>query len=368
MTAIQSVRILGHEERSDPKLHVVYKIEVQASVRSWLMWRRYSEFDDLNTELSRVTGAPPPHPLPPKHKFAVFRAKDNPETIKEREEGLEIYLRAIVSSRDDRWRESYEFKNFLGIPITRRDGVEGGAPLLFTSSTWLDEHTELKNLVADIRADVNKRDTFLDRGDTSSAHETNVQGKKKLVTVLNRLDNLTRGLTSLAKDGMSTGELQRRTEMSARLQDDCEKLSKMLVISRASTARTFAAGFSGSRVPASDKARADLFDAPASATSAGGGSKPFARVFGAQTPPQETEQTRPLDDAGVYMLQQDKMKDQDSYAAQLTTILTRQKQLGLAINQEIQEQTEMLEDLDREVDAVGGRLQKAQQQLKRIDR
>ena len=364
MTAIQSVRILGHEERSDPKFHVVYKIEVQASVRSWLMWRRYSEFDDLNAELIKVTGEAPPHPLPPKHKFALFKSKDNPETIKEREEGLELYLRAIISARDDRWRESYEFKNFLGIPITRRDGVEGGAPLQFTSSTWLDEHNELRNMVSDIRADVNKRDTFLDRGDTSSAHETNVHAKKKLVTVLNRLDNLLRGLTSLASGGMSAGELQRRSEMTARMQDDCEKLSKMLVISRASTARTFASGVTGSRSPASEDDRAKLFDAPLTSP---GSSRPFARVFGAQTPPQETEQTRPLDDQGVFMLQQEQMSNQDAYAARLTAILTQQQQLGLAINQEISEHIELLQSLDNEVTETEGRLQKADKQLKRIE-
>lgn len=363
MTALQSVRILGHEERSDPKFHVVYKIEVQASVRSWLMWRRYSEFDDLNAELIKVVGEAPPHSLPPKHKFAIFKSKDDPEKIKEREEGLELYLRAIISARDDRWRESNEFKNFLGIPITRRDGGEGGAPLHFTSSTWLDEHNELRNSVSDIRADVNKRDTFLDRGDTSSAHETNVQAKKKLVTVLNRLDNLLRGLKSLASGGMSAGELQRRSEMTARMQDDCEKLSKMLVISRASTARTFASGVSGSRAPAAEEDRAKLFDAPLPSSS----SKPFARVFGAQAPPQETEQTRPLDDHGVYMLQQEQMSNQDAYAARLTAILTQQQQLGLAINQEVSEHIELLKSLDDEVTETEGRLKKAGTQLKRIE-
>jgi regulator of vacuolar morphogenesis len=366
MAAIQSVRVLGHEERSEPKNHVVYKIEVRASVRSWLMWRRYSEFDDLHTELTKNTGTPPPHPLPPKHTLALFRSKEDPKLIQERIDGLETYLRAIVSSKDDRWRESYEFKQFLGIPTSKRDGVEGGAPTTFTSASWIDEQMDVLNIVRDIRTDLNRRDTYLEAGDTSSAHEINVQAKKKLVMVLNRLDNLTNGLNALARSGMSEGEVQRRMVMTGQLQDDCEKLSKMMVFSRAGPSRTFAGGgrgVTGSRVPASEEERNGLFG---EATGSSSGKPTFARVFGAQAAPQETEQTRPLDDQGVLLLQQDKMKDQDSHAEQLTTILMRQHQMSLAINRELMEQNELLDGLGEEVDRVGGKLDKARKQLGRL--
>ena len=65
--AIQAVFIRGHETRSSPKPHTVYRIEVQASVRSWHLWRRYSEFLDLHSELMQATGEQPPAALPPKH-------------------------------------------------------------------------------------------------------------------------------------------------------------------------------------------------------------------------------------------------------------------------------------------------------------
>ena len=64
MTAIQAIHVRGWEERLQPKAHVVYRIEIQASVRSWHMWRRYSEFVDLHTELTKSAGAPPPAELP----------------------------------------------------------------------------------------------------------------------------------------------------------------------------------------------------------------------------------------------------------------------------------------------------------------
>lgn len=362
MAAIQSVRILGHEERSSPKSHVVYKIEVQASVRSWLMWRRYSEFDDLHSDLTKDVGEAPPCPLPPKHSFSIFRSRDNPEILREREEGLEQYLRAIISSKDSRWRESYIFKQFLGIPTSKKDGVEGGAPTEFTSSSWLDEHMDLQNRVRDIRADVNKRDALADRGDISSAHSTNVHAKKKLAAVLNRLGNLTTGINTLAAAGLIEGEIQRRTDMVGRLQDDCEKLSKMMIASRSSS-RAFASSVPANKNPASEADRSELLGAVHASTN-----KPSARVFGASAPAEETEQTRPLDDHGVFQLQQAKMDEQDSYASQLSTILARHRQLGLAINQEIAEQNEMLDDLSGEVDRVGGKLTGARKQLKRVEK
>ncbi|KAH8120231.1 syntaxin [Phellopilus nigrolimitatus] len=361
MAAIQAIRILGHEERSKPKLHVVYKIEIQASVRSWLMWRRYSEFDDLHTELIKSVGTAPPHPLPPKHPLKLFRSKENPQILQERVDGLENYLRAIISSKDGRWRDAFAFKEFLGIPVAKKDGGEGGAPSDFTSASWLDEHMDLQNRVRDIRADINKRDALSDRGDVVSAHSTNVQAKKKLAAILNRLGTLADGLRSLAVAGLSEGEFQRRTDMAARLQDDCEKLSKMMIVSRSSS-RAFASSVPANQNSASEADRAKLLGS----TSA---NKPFARVFGAAaSQPQETEQTRPLDDFGVLQLQQTKMQEQDSQLSQLTTILQRQRQLGLAINQEILEQNEALDDLTDNVDSTGAKLANAKKQLNRLDR
>ncbi|TFY80437.1 hypothetical protein EWM64_g3571 [Hericium alpestre] len=99
MTAIQAVYVRGHEERLEPKSHIVYRIEIQAHVRSWQMWRRYSEFVDLHTELTKSTGAAPPAPLPPKHAFAMLRPRNNETLLEERRLGLEAYLRAICASK-----------------------------------------------------------------------------------------------------------------------------------------------------------------------------------------------------------------------------------------------------------------------------
>ena len=362
MSAIQAVFVRGHEERDEPKPHVVYRIEIQASVRSWQMWRRYSEFVDLHTELTKSTGEQPPCELPPKHSFSSFsatlrRPHRDPKILAERVAGLEGYLRAIIGSKDDRWREAYAFKEFLGIPIGRQSATEQTSLSDFTSSSWLDEHMDIQARIRDIRADVNKRDAFHDRGDVSSAHATNVQSKKKLASVLTRVGTLASALQSLAIKGLSEGEIQRRSDMVAKLQDDCEKLGKMMITARLSS-RTVGSATIGGQRPASESSQATLFST---------GQRAATRVFGsAAVTPQETERTRPLDDQGLLLLQQEQVRQQDSQLSELSAILLRQKQLGLAIGQEISEHIEMLDDLSDNVDRVGGKLSAAKRQLNRL--
>ena len=370
-TAIQAVYVRGHEERIEPKPHTVFRIDIQAHVRSWQMWRRYSEFADLHTELTKSVGAPPPSPLPPKHAFAMLRSPKNEALLEERRAGLETYLRAIVSAKDSRWLDAFSFRDFLGIPIGKQQAVSGigdlasigGKDLLqFTSSTWLDEHMDLQSRVRDIRADINKRDAFSERGDVGGAHSTNVQAKKKLAGVLTRVGTLVAGLDTLVvQSGMSEGEVQRRTEMVARLQDDCEKLAKMLTV--ASRQQPSSSPAARNITSASSSDRAALFGSGGQPSVS---SKPIARVFGVPQPPKETEETRPLDDHGLLQLQQAKMDQQDAQVSQLTAILQRQKQLGNAINSELAQHIELLDGLHNDTERVGGKLIAAKKQLNRL--
>ena len=352
MTAIQAISIRSHEHRPTPKSHIVYRIEIQAHVRSWQMWHRYSEFVELHTELTKSTGSPPPAALPPKNSFSVFKNGDT--LIEQRRTGLETYLRAILSAKEDKWRESYVFRDFLGVPVGKQGPVEGGSTK-FSSASWLDEHLELQSRIRDVRADVNRRDTLSDRGDINASHTTNVQAKKRLAGILSRVRTLTEGLQELGMSGMAEGELQRRTDMVARLQDDCEKLGKMLTATRQGS-RGSPSGFTNVAVaPESD--RAALL----------GAGKPVTRVFGAAAKTlQETDVTRPLDDHGLHQLQTTQLEQQDTQLSQLTSILQRQRHLGEAINAELLVQNELLDNLNNEVDLVGTKLSGAKKQLNRL--
>jgi regulator of vacuolar morphogenesis len=354
-TAIQSVEIREHEERSDPSPHIVYKINVQANVRSWSMWRRYSEFVDLHNTLIKSTGSSPPCQLPPKHSLSFIRSFHDPKVLEERLLGLEKYLRVIVSAKEEKWRECIAFREFLGVPVERQGG---DAPTQFTITSWLGEHIELQSRIRDVRAAIIKRDSLADRGDFSAAHKSNVDAKQKLATIITRLGKFVHGLEELSRNGMTEGELQRRTDMVARLQDDCEKLSKVVAITQ-EVARV--SGVPVTTKPALDKDREQLFDGASPR-------RPIMRVFGTAPPskPQETDETRALDDVGIFTLQKAEMEQQDQHLSQLTSILHRQKHLGGAIGAELALQNELLDDLNENVDRVGAKLSTTRRRLDQL--
>ncbi|KAF9044774.1 hypothetical protein BDZ89DRAFT_1058874 [Hymenopellis radicata] len=210
--------------------------------------------------------------------------------------------------------------------------------------SWLDEHREIQSRLRDVRADINAREAFATQGDVNSSHKSNVAAKQKLAGVLARIGNLGTGLKELAMGGMSEGELQRRTDMVARLQDDCEKLGKMVTVARMTSSQPGTTAVN--LAPSSD--REALLGPQANKFTR------VTRVFGAPSPPQETEVTRPLDNMGLLGHQQTQIGQQDQQLAQLTTILQRQRQLGSAIGAEIAFQNELLDGLSSDVDRVGG--------------
>ncbi|KAJ7783855.1 syntaxin [Mycena maculata] len=353
---LQSVFIPRYEERTTPSVHTVYEIRVKANVRDWSMWRRYSEFDDLHAELTRAAKEAPPAPLPPKHSLSIFRSHSDPELLEERRTGLETYLRAILSAKDDKWRETFAFRQFLGVPI----GKQGEFPQSgqFTLASWLDEHIDLQASMRDIRADINKRDALADRGDTNGSHMSNVSAKKKLAGVISRLGKLAAGLKELAMGGMAEGELQRRTDMVARLRNDCDVVAKMVTVASTRTLGGAGGSSAAMRNPAPDSDREALMG--------GAVSKPSGRVFGAAPKARETEETRPLDEHGLVMLQEAKMKQQDVEVSQLTAVLQRQRHLGEAINNELAIQIELLDDLAHRVDDTSGKIASTNREMGRL--
>lgn len=382
--SIQSIFIKDTETRgTGSKSYTVYRITVQGAVRSWQIWRRYSEFATLHHDLIEQTTTPPA-PLPPKHTFSILPVLgrgSSDSVIEERRTGLETYLRAILASKDPQWRDTFLFKDFLGVPVGKNDPTgssssSGGAGQ-FTSSSWLDEHTDLQTLVRDVRADINKRDALATRGETSTSHSSNVQAKKKLAALITRLDVLGRGLQVLAMGGMSEGEVQRRGDMVARLQDDCASLGKMVIAahqltsslgSSSANSRPWQHG-AAERNPAGDADRNALFSLPGmpGASDTGNKPRPVTRVFGQKAPPQETDQTRPLDEGGLAQLQQVQMDNQDAQLNQLTAILQRQKHLGMAIHSEIEQQNEMLDGLLNDVDSTSSRLGNAKKHMNQLN-
>lgn len=267
---IQSITITRTENRRLPSPHVVYAILVVLPVRSWTVYRRYSEFSTLHQTLLEA-GSPLPAPLPPKH--AARRTIDaitgmggllpRSETAREadeahardRKEGLELYMRAILASTDGSWRKTDAFRDFIELPKGHTLASLGGVS-----------------------------------SPASPSASRYVPGSYA---------------------GPSNGNQASRADQAA--------------LGNVTT-----------------------------------------RTLGVKAPIKETEATRRLDERGLIASQQAQMDAQDSQLGDLAAVLRRQKAMGLAINHELLEQSELLENLDQEVGQTQGKMKGAEGQMKKL--
>lgn len=197
--------------------------------------------------------------------------------------------------------------------------------------------------------------------DASGSRSSGIEAKRLLKDLTGRLDNLESALGGLK---VGDGEKRRREEVVENLKVERDNLRRMIdagvrTVRDTSTTSTSNSAFSNS-----------------SGTMPGGSSALFAgmpnqpkpgRVFGRQQPPEETTETRPLDDRELLQLQQTKMDNQDGQLGELSKILRRQRKMGEEIHQEIGEQSEMLDDIDNEVGKVGGKLQRAKRDMNKLN-
>ncbi|KAL1928324.1 hypothetical protein VTP01DRAFT_2680 [Rhizomucor pusillus] len=376
---IQAIFIRQTETRQQPKPHTVYKVEVHAAVRNWFVWKRYSDFTKLHNQLTSIFPKnPPPVSLPAKRIFpSTF---SNPEKVEDRRRGLEDYLRGILSSRDDRWRKTEVWSEFLAIPA----GRPLDAASMYTSETWLDEYNNMSASAREVRSLINRRGTHIARNEISASHNCTVQAKKLLMTLSSRLSNLESGLTALAKgsDGetMAEGELRRRQDMLTTLKDEKDALLRLVNSGRQEQEMLYQhqqqqkqqqqqqqASASSARRSQSlhESDKPNMTQTRRTGTTIGTG-RAFGAAAAAQKKAKETEITRGLDNDGLLRYQQQIMEDQDQQVEQFSALLARQKQIGLAIGDELEVQNQILDELDGDVDRTALKLKFANKKLATI--
>ncbi|KAJ3112753.1 2-hexaprenyl-6-methoxy-1,4-benzoquinone methyltransferase [Phlyctochytrium bullatum] len=377
---ITSIRIPRAEVRENPSRHVVFQISVTGPVRAWTVYRRYSEFESLNASwLALFPHAPPPYPLPPKNiiSFFGFTTSSDPAKIDERRRGLEQYLMAVLEARDERWRKSKEWADFLGVPDSARRATFPGktaptAPgVLDSPDAWMDEYRRLQALGREIRTIASARDRFSASGDIVSAQSSIIQGKKALSSLQAGIDALLEFLKQSERAfekekanptrlslSMTKGEIDRRRDLILNLQSEQERLATLFTHSFTNTS-----AYETRSTPSSPSAKAS---ANANATTA----KPAPATIGSRSgrrfgniAAMETEVTRNLDNNGLLQLQKTTMVEQDESLEVLSKIVKRQHQIGLAIGQELDLQNQMLEELDQNVDKVSENLKHSSRKL-----
>ncbi|PHH55464.1 hypothetical protein CFIMG_007288RA00001 [Ceratocystis fimbriata CBS 114723] len=345
----------------DAKPYTLYNITLRLPLRSFVVQKRYSDFAALQTALATAVGTPPPSPLP--GKSWIKSTVSSPELTETRRAALETYLRAIAESPDRRWRETSAWRSFLNLPSTSAPSSSVSAGGLIKNvagvgaqdpSTWLDMHREMKMLLQEARNCLSRRDAAVDANNTAATVEAGTGAKRALSKANGLLHTLSEGLSVIQERGrLGDGELRRRRDllMSAKVErEGLEKLSNT-ISSTPSLARTGAAS-------SSDKMA--LFG-PTSSLAI---TPRSGRVIGA--PVAETDQTRELDNTGVLQLQQQMMQSQDQSLDQLAAIVRRQKDMGLAIKDEVERHVEMLDRVNEDVDRVSGKVRVARNRIKKL--
>jgi regulator of vacuolar morphogenesis len=354
-----------------PSPHTVYNISLRLPLRSYNVQKRYSDFLDLHSSLTSVTGESPPASPPPKSWFA--KTIHNPELTEQRRQGLQSYLQTINTHSDSRWRNNAVWRAFLNLPSSFTSSSQsskadtlhsfisgpgsGNAPIT-DPVLWLDCHRDLKTHLHDARLHLTTRDQA---STPQKQHEASAAAKSSLVKAGSLISALDDGLPQIQKSPqkLGEGELRRRRDLLSSARKDKDGLESLLNAMAAKSALDSAvANISDTDALlkiSSQNTSKTTFGSQASKPRTGG------RVLG-----KETSETRELDNAGVVQLQKQKMADQDLDVEELRKIIMRQRELGTQIHEELEVQNDLLKMVDEDVDRVQGKIDIAKKRVGKI--
>ena len=193
---------------------------------------------------------------------------------------------------------------------------------------------------------------------TADQHEASAAAKRGLVKASAIISALDAGLDPRnVEKQLLAGEVRRRKDLVAAARQDrdgLEALASALSVKR----HAAAASSSGDKMA--------LFAGAGTGRGGGGGGGGGGgrRVHGAPLP--ETEVTRELDNQGVLQLQQQVLEQQEVGVGRLIQSATRQKEIALAIAEELEIQNRMLESLGEDVDRVDKKTRVARKRADKI--
>ncbi|KAK5122300.1 hypothetical protein LTR85_004211 [Meristemomyces frigidus] len=357
-----------------------YHVVLQLPLRKHEVKKRYSDFTDLHTALVSQTGQPPPATLPP--KSWLRRTVNNDALTEERRRGLETYLRGIVEADDGRWRSSSAWRAFLNLPSgtstlhangslsstgNKQRPDRAGRGGIADPNQWLDVHRDLKTQIQTARQQLKQREAATT---AQAQHALGAEAKASLVraaTAIAQLEDGLRGISAASKGDdagwggtmkLGDGEIRRRRDLVGAARKEVEGLEGVLrSMATKNTGNVTSAVQSGAVASAGDKAA--LWNGTSAAQP-----KPSGRVLGG--PLKETERTRELDNNGVLQLQQQVMEDQEEDVLSLGKTVSKLKDMGIMINEELTIQNEMLGLVEQDVERHQGKLDVARRRIGKI--
>ncbi|GLC33090.1 hypothetical protein PLESTB_000371500 [Pleodorina starrii] len=199
---------------------------------------------------------------------------------------------------------------------------------------WTKEFDDCKNLAQETLQVIQERNLRFPNGGPE-ASRLSAAARKKLGTLGVQLDRLLRWLDSPDAESLSEPEKNRRRDLLYDLRNRREQMQ--LAIKRSQGQADRDALFGG-------------------ASGSGGG----------PLPPRETESTAELDNRGLLGLQQQIMRQQDEELEAMEKTVTSTKHIALAIGEEVDLQTRLLDDLADDVDVTHSRLRATTARVKQV--
>mmetsp|Transcript_16502 Transcript_16502/g.24629 ORF Transcript_16502/g.24629 Transcript_16502/m.24629 type:complete len:251 (+) Transcript_16502:54-806(+) len=204
---------------------------------------------------------------------------------------------------------------------------------------WLKDYDRLDRLANEVQADINERNRLL-RGNVNNTQKISTSIRRKLNQLNTEITTLEEDLMRMSEQPaawhITKNEIHRREDMLNNLanrRNQLEHASKAIA-------------------QATNADRDELFSGGSKAKSSGFGGR-SRNIWGA---PAETDETRELSNYDVVGLQKKKIQDQDRDLEALGETIGRQKDIAVAINEELDVHTGLLDDLDGHVSSTTHRV------------
>jgi len=200
---------------------------------------------------------------------------------------------------------------------------------------WLNEYERLTQQASEISANIKEVHAQARGGAVTSHAKLSAMVRRKLVQLTTDIASLQDSLPRLQ---ITEKERQRRKDMLFNLSTRKDQLSDFMSKSSASTI--------GESVNSPDLGK--------------------KRTWGAQQQPQETEETKDLDNAQLLQHQKSRMKDQDDHIDILSSSIVRQKEIAVTIHSELDVHSRLLDDLDSKVGKTTSGIERENRHLSKV--
>ncbi|KAL3733413.1 hypothetical protein ACJRO7_022869 [Eucalyptus globulus] len=192
-----------------------------------------------------------------------------------------------------------------------------------SGDSWMKEYNDAVKLAEEISSMIAERGTMPTSGPESMRHASAVRRK---ITILNtRLDSLQNILTKPFSRPITEKEINRRKDLLSNLRTRVNQMDSTLKMSHSATRDS---------------------------------------LLGPEIKPADAmSRTAGLDNQGIVVLQRQVMREQDEGLEKLEETVVSTKHIALAVNEELDLHTRLIDNLDQHVDVTDSRLRRVQKNL-----